>query len=686
VGGRLLALAAATLIGGLALVHPPVTRAADTGLQLVAQTTYAVLPAEGRVHVTMDAVATNVTPDPAGGQYYYTGASFTVQPAIANLRATSSGVTLAARISQSTSQYTVIDIPFSRDVFHAQSYRFTVTFDITDPGGAPQRDVRVSKSFAAFPVWAFGSDKTPGGSVTVAVPAGYIVTVETGTMTRSTAANGGTVLKATSIPDPYSFFAYVTAEGPNAFSDVNVEVPLPSGTVPVLVQPWQDDPQWGTRVADLMVRGIPELQRLIGLPYEVPGRLAVEEAASARLGDYAGIYNDTTKTIDIRYDADGITALHEAAHIWFNARLLSDRWIGEAWAEWYAVQAATQLNASGQPFTLTSDLLQHKIPLNAWGAIGSEDAATEDFAYAASYELAGTIASRTDIAGLQAVWQAAAAYALPYQPVHAAAGAKPETAAPRVDGWQRLLDLLENRTGASYTDLWAQWVVTPSQQGELTARSKARTDYQATVTAAGDWELPRTIRDDMSNWQFTPAEQFLAAANGVLAERTEIVQQATSLGLTPPTTLRAAFEGNASMSPAQKEADAELAALAAIRSADSAIAHPLTPLEWVGLLFASPADRLTAARQAFQQGDATAASSDAASALTERTAAEESGRDRVLIGGGGLLATDGLLILLLIVRRRRIDARRAAAVAGAHRAQLAEAASSDYSRLGGPPD
>lgn len=680
--GRLLALAAATLIGGLALVHPPVTRAADTGLQLVAQTTYAVLPAEGRVHVTMNAVATNVTPDPAGGRYYYTGATFTVQPAIANLSATSGGVTLAARVTQSTSQYTAIDIPFSRDVFHAETYRFTVTFDITDPGGAPQRDVRVSKSFAAFPVWAFGSDKTPGGSVTVTVPAGYTVTVETGTMASSTTAGGGTVLKATSIPDPYSFFAYVTAEGPNAYSDVNVEVPLPSGQVPVLVQPWQDDPQWGTRVADLMVRGIPVLQQLIGLPYDVPGRLAVVEAATARLGDYAGIYNDTTKTIDIRYDADGITALHEASHIWFNARLLTDRWIGEAWAEWYAVQAATQLNASGQPFSLTSDLLQHKIPLNAWGAIGSEDTGTEDFAYAASYELAGKIAARTNVAGLQAVWQAAAAYELAYQPVHAAAGAKPETAAPSVDGWQRLLDLLENRTGTSYTDLWTQWVVTPSQQSELTARSKARTDYQATVTAAGDWELPLTIRADMSNWQFPAAEQFLAAANGVLADRTEIVQQATALQLTAPTTLRTAFEGNASMAPAKKEASAELAALAAIRSAGSAIAHPLTPLEWVGLLFATPADQLTAARQAFEKGDAPAASGDAANALAERRNAEESGRDRVLIGGGTLLAVDGLGIFLVIVRRRRAEARRYAALVA--RVLPGERAASNAGRPSGP--
>jgi hypothetical protein len=664
VAGRLLVLAAATLIGGLPFLQPSVVRAADTGLQLVVQTSYSVLPSEGLVHVTLDAVGTNTTPDPVGGQYSYSGAQFTVQPAIANVQAASGTTALGARTIQSTSQYSVIEVTFAHGVFHGQSYRFSVSFDITDPGGTPQRDVRVSKSFAAFPVWAFGSQQTPGSSVTVSVPAGYIVTVETGSLSRSTTPSGGTVLTATSIPDPYSFFAYLTAEGPNAYSDVNVQVPLPSGAVPVLVQPWQDDPDWGTRISDLIVRGIPTLQQLIGLPYQVPGRLTVQEAASARLGEYAGIYNDTTKTIDIRYDADGITALHEAAHIWFNARLFTDRWIGEAWAEWYGVQAAAKLGASGEPFTLTQDLLQHRIQLNAWGAIGSEDAVTEDFAYAASYALAVDIAGRTDIAGLQSVWQAAAGDQLAYQPVHAAAGAKPETATPAAAGWQRLLDLLENRTGRSYTDLWSTWVATPAQQGELTARTQARTDYQATITAAADWELPRIVRQDMSDWQFPAAEQLLSAADQVLAARSEINRQSTELELTPPSTLRTAFEDNASMAPAQREAGAELAALASIGSSTTALAHPLTPVEWIGMLFATPADQLAAGRQAFEHGDATTAANDAASARQTRLGAEESGRDRVLIGGGVLLSTDGLAILALIARRRRRNARRAVGDAG----------------------
>jgi hypothetical protein len=193
----MLALAAATLIGGLTLVHPPPARAADMGLQIVVNTQYTALPADGRVHVVLDAVATNLKPDPPSGRYYFSAARFTVQPAIRNVRATSGGVALGARVITSTAAYAAIEVTFAHALFHGASYRFSASFDITDPGGVPQRDVRVARSLVAFPVWAFGSEATAGGTVTVTLPAGYAVTVESGEMTRATGQGGTTVLTET---------------------------------------------------------------------------------------------------------------------------------------------------------------------------------------------------------------------------------------------------------------------------------------------------------------------------------------------------------------------------------------------------------------------------------------------------------------------------------------------------------
>src|SRR5205823_7158086 len=155
----------ATLIGGIALLAPPVARGAPDGLRIVTQTRYVALPPEKRIHVTVQARATNATADPPNGRYYYTAARFALQPAIRNLTASSNGATLAARVVSSSREFTTVEVAFGRSIFHGATYPFTFAFDIVDPGGVPQRDVRVAASLMAFPVWAFGSRGTAGSSV-----------------------------------------------------------------------------------------------------------------------------------------------------------------------------------------------------------------------------------------------------------------------------------------------------------------------------------------------------------------------------------------------------------------------------------------------------------------------------------------------------------------------------------------
>ncbi len=649
----MLAVLAATLIGGMSLFRPPVTRAADVGLQIVTQAHYTAQPAQKRVHVAVDAVATNVTPDPPGGRYYYTEAHFAVQPAIRNLAANEGDRTLVASVASSSKEFTAIDVAFETSLFHAQSITFRFSFDIVDPGGVPQRDVRVASSLVAFPVWAFGSQNTPGSSVSVVMPAQYTTTVVAGTMSTASGPNGTTVLTATRIPDPEAFFAYLTAERPGAFVDSTASARLSSGAVTVKIRAWEDDPDWGKHERQLISDGLPELQALIGLPYLVHGQLIVEEAAVARLGDYAGVYNNETEIMRVRYDADEYTTLHESAHTWFNSTLLTGRWIGEAFAEYYAVEAGKRIGADGQIFTLTAQLNAAKIPLNAWGAIGEETQLTEDYAYAATYRLAQLIADRAAVVGLQRVWRAAHEGEGSYQPAHA--GTTPEKGtAGTVEGWQRLLDLLEERTGASYDDLWQVWVVTPAQRQELAARAAARTDYERTVTTAGAWELPYIVRYDMDAWQFDGAASLLERARSVLADRDRIATQATNLSLKVPDRLEHEFEAASSFDVPAATASKELAALGAISTAGRALAVGANPVEWIGLLAANPSVELGSARTAFERGDPDAAAADARSAQTERAAAADVGRLRVAVGGGSILILDGLAMAGLALRRRRL--------------------------------
>ncbi|TMB50680.1 MAG: M1 family metallopeptidase [Chloroflexi bacterium] len=648
----LLAVAVATLVGGIALVAPPVARAAPNGLQIVTQTRYVALPAEKRIHVTVQARATNVTPDPPTGRYYYSAARFAVHPAIRNLTASSGGATLVARIVSSSKEFTTIEVAFGRSLFHGTTYPFMFAFDILDPGGLPQRDVRVAASLVAFPIWAFGSRGTAGSSVSVTVPAGYAVTIETGDLTTNHASDGSTILTTAAIPDPQSFFAYITAERPGAFHQTSTSIRLPEGTVTVQIRAWEDDPAWGARTKAIVSRGLPVLRDLIGLDYQVHGPLRVEEAAGSRLGDYAGVYNTVTETIDVRYDADGYTTLHETAHTWFNDNLLSGRWIAEAWAEYYGVEAGKRIATDGQPFTVTAQLSAAKIPLNAWGGIGDEPPLTEEYGYAASYRIAQLIAARSGISGLHAVWRAAEDSEGSYQPAHP--GSTPEKGlAATVEGWQRLLDLLEERTKHGYTDLWRQWVVTVDEARALDARSTARADYARTVTAAADWELPYQVRYTLGAWQFAALQIELADARSVLADRDRIAAEAARLNLHVPGTLKADFESGTTFDLARQDGGAELAALTALGSAIIELGQPTSALESVGLLFADPAHRLGIARADFEKGDADSAVRDARAAREERRAAANAGRIRVGVVGGGALLLDGLAMGAFALRRRR---------------------------------
>ncbi len=109
--------------------------------------------------------------------------------------------------------------------------------------------------------------------------------------------------------------------------------------------------------------------------------------------------------------------LHESAHAWFNGGLLTDRWANEAFASYYGLEAAAELDVKATGDTLTPELEAARIPLNAWGAVGREDDKTEDYAYAATLALAREIAERAGADGLRAVWADAAARVGAYQPV-----------------------------------------------------------------------------------------------------------------------------------------------------------------------------------------------------------------------------------------------------------------------------
>jgi hypothetical protein len=651
-----LRLAIALLIGWapLALAGPMPAVAADGGLPMSASARYELIPAERRVHVTVDASVTSLTPDTATQRFFYTGVSIPAPPGAANPSASAGGGAIGAAVAEATDEYTLFEVTFGASVFYRQTYNFQLSFDIVDAGGEAARDVRIGAAFASFPVWAFGDAGMPA-DVDVLIPPGFQTTLLAGEMTETT-EGASTLLSAGSAADAGSFFAYITAEQPEALATERLDVAIGDDIAEIDLSAWPDDPEWLNLVRPLLVEGLPLMSEEIGLPYPLPFKLRVTEQAYGKLGNYAGLFDAQADAIAIRYDADAFVALHESAHIWFNGDLFEDRWIGEAFASYYAEVVGERLGVDVEAFVLTDALRESAFPLNEWDDPGREDLEREDYAYAATNELARRIAALAGTDGLREVWLAADSTAFAYQAVGAE---QPEVGEPTVsDGWQRLLDLLEERTGEDFDPLWIEFVVSDSEVALLTERNEARDAYAELVTEADGWALPRPLRLVMGAWQFDLAEERMRGVEEIFALRDEIADRAADLELEVPSNLREAFEGEGGVDGAAARAADEIEALDAIEETHARLDAEPVPLEWVGLLGEAPPEAaMTAARQAYEAGDAAEAVELAAEADASRDAADDRGRLRVIVAGGGLLALDAAAMGgLLLLRRRRLAA------------------------------
>ena len=648
-------------------------RAATPDLTIVTNATYQVRPGDRLVRVTVDLNLRNRLRDTATRRYYFDTAFLAVLPGTSRFRVSGPGDP-TVRATRRNDDYTLLRINLGQRLFSQKSANYKLTFDLKDQGGSSTRDVRVGDSLASFPVWAFASDDTPGSRVTVTFPKGYTVDVEVGDLPAPTVDDDGrTIYKSGRLDKPLEFFAYFVADRPGAYDEQEISTTVADAPVGVTVRSWAEDDAWGKRVGGLFERGLPQLSTRIGLPWPREDGLVVQESVSRSTGGYAGLFDPTRGHVEVAYYADEFVVLHEAAHAWFNGNLLADRWALEAFASYYALEAAADLEVKAKGDELTDELREAKIPLNAWGPIGREERTTEDYAYAATLEVARQIAERAGEEGLQEVWQAAADKAGAYQPPDDAAEAgagtgasgTPAAAEPeRVLGppdWRGLLDLLEEHTDVTYDDIWREWITRSSDERLLNERATAREQYDSVIEEAEGWSLPRPVRDAMRAWEFDTAGGLLDEASAVLEQRDAIDTAAADAGLTPPDSLRTAFEGDDGFADARTEIEAQLAVLD--RYADAVASRPANPdvFTQLGLWDATPEDDLAEAATAYASGHLEASSAAADDARLTWIQADGVGRTRAVMIA---VVVMGILLLLIVsivavVRIRRARRRHA---------------------------
>ncbi|HEX7495871.1 MAG TPA: tetratricopeptide repeat protein, partial [Candidatus Limnocylindrales bacterium] len=641
-GVRVLA-AAAILFAGVSTLQaaaPDRAAAAQTDLSFISSTTWTADPTAARIHVQVSLTATSHTVDTGGRRYFYDEIQLVLPPSASGSTATSAtGEALPVTVQSASGAGVIVVAGLGQRLYSGQSGSVELGFDLVDPGGSPDRDLRISRNLFSFPVWAFGSPGTPGSSVTVVFPSGFTVQEEYGGLTRSAFGSGGVVFSSGSLDDSTDLSAWFTAVQPVPPSDFRSRS-VTIGPLNVALRYWADDPGWADRVELVLRAGYPILSNLIGLGDPINTTLTVNEASTQEIGGFSGSYDQASGNVQISYFADPFVVLHEAAHIWFNGSLVADRWVQEAFASYYADQAARQLSPVNHAPVLTARMSLDAVPLNDWVTPGQPSSVTEAYLYGATLEVAKEIATAAGQDGLRKVWSAARSHTAAYQPTH---GPNGDVLSGAI-GWRELLDLLEQDTGRQYVSIWSKWIVDPEQAPLLQQRAAALSAYADAQRAAGSWDLPPEIRRAMDAWQFDSALTLMSQARTVLVQRDEIAALAPVEGTSPPATLKASFEVSG-VAAASAEAADELAALGALAAARRAESDSKGGTRVLGLLGADPAADLAAAQKAFASGDMAGANSLATRARTAWDRANGTGQARIF-GAIALLA--GLLLLLVV--------------------------------------
>ncbi len=627
--------AVALAVGAVLVAQPAL---ADDGLSTRGRSRYVLDPKATTVTGTVTIDLRNTTPSRGGVLYYYDGFTVPVPAGATALRARSGGSSLGVSLRPSDDPSTrLARISFPRLVY-GSSRTITLTFQV--PGEKPRaRDsTRVGPGHASFAVYGVGD----AGRNTVDVVAPTSMTfVATSDDFTSTQHGTTTTHTSTTTSDGGGSRAAVSLRDPTRTDERTVEV---DGTS-VELDGFEDDPGWGRFVAEQVTRGVPALEKLVGVPW--PGGLArIREVDSPTLRGYDGWFDAVDDEIVIGEQLDADLVLHELSHAWVSEDRVEQRWIFEGLAQVLAERAVENTGGTADRHPAVTPDSRGAIALNGWDGSASERAeSVDDYAYPAAYAATTALVGRLDDARLAAVLSAAIRGERAYDPPGTT-----DAKGGRTD-WKRWLDLLETRAGVEdAAQVMRRWALTSRERATLAPRAAARTAYAEVDAADGAWYPPEGLRDAMTGWDFGRAARVREQVAGLGADVRAVQAAAQRAGIAVPDSVRASYESAAS--------EEQYAALAAMLPRARAAITAVGAAQRTAERGRDPLSSLGAAALGLQGGadEASALLASGEYARATSVAGEvETRSDRALLVGGAL----PVLVLLMLAgvvwgwRRRR---------------------------------
>jgi hypothetical protein len=638
VGAFAAVVVASALIPTASAAAAPGRVAVDDGLTVTTTATFRYDPTIPAVIVDTDLSFVNESPPVTRGNVvtsrYWNGYPVLAVKEATGFHADTGGRPLTVRTEPAGSDELVFaEVSFGRNLFYRDTFSMHVTYTI--PATAPRSGgtTRVNAAYATFAAYAAGGD--PGrSSVQVVVPASYEVQLDGDHLNRGRLGTE-VVYTADHIASPDTFFAGISVRDDDRLVTKQVDLDPER----INVRAWPGDPQWADFVSTQVSKGVPVLERLVGLDWpSEDDDLGVVETVTPYLYGYAGWYLSAGDVIEIGDELDPHVILHELSHVWFNSDMFTTRWIVEGMAEEYSTLAGRELGGKPPAAQLpTADAPGHQ-PLNSWSnpdlqSDTSDEA--EHFGYAAAYavihqirELIGADAMQHVITAAQRRWTAYPG------------DGRPEKQSRPAD-WERFLDLVEEHGHTKEIEaLFTRAVVDPADQRALDARAAARVGYDTVREEGRDWEPPLLLRRAMGNWDFADAQRMITTSRRILARRAVLAHRLRALRLHEPRRLGAGYESaDRDLKGARAEVDEAIAVAGTIAHAQQAVDGSSGPLAAIGAFVSSADDDLADARAAFERGDLTTARTSAVDAADAADA--ETSR--------GLLLVGALVLLLALV-------------------------------------